>query len=1453
LTSADDVDLQGLAPGPGTAALIVSRHALIERATPSVKELVGRSAEELLGTDAFSFMHPADITVTVLMMSGVLETPGSSCRLRLRARNGSGEWAWLSAEVTNHLDDPAIQGVLVQLSPSASGVEPLPSEVTGGVAETSSDNPLAKIFQTTQDIITISGADLQLTYVSPSTRDVLGWEPEVLAERYAELVHPDDIGSTIEFATRLARATDAQPVRSEGRMLHADGSWRLIEAWAVNLLADPDYRGCYTVLRDITDRPTEALAKSPHDLRFQAAVNMASDPVVVVDVEGRIVYVTPATGDLLGARPESLVGGMAADLALPKDIDRLSEWFFGSLRDEGKSEAIRFQLSLDADNPRWVEARLLNLLEGDVQAILVMLREITDQVVAEEALLASEARWKTLVQNAPDCVLLFDEQRRCSFASPALKGALGVEPDDCLGLDITTSIHRDDVEALLEAWDAARADPTESVRLQLRICDASHEWNWFEATLQDHLAVPEVHGVVVNFRNITDRVIAQQALSASERRFRALVQHSFEVTTVVDEDLTLLWVSPSVTELLEWDADELVGVHALDFVHADDHAMALDHLARVLTGLAARPATTVRVRIKSGGWRNVDVSASDRLNDPDVGGFIFNLRDAEERVAAEHALQASERRYRALVQNSTDVVQVIGLDGKVTWVSPAVERLQGYLPDDLLAIEGTGEAEEHGELATAFRSVLGKPGSSSRCVTRLTHRDGSTRWIDAVLVNHLDEPGIAGVVATYRDITDRVGIEEARRVSEERFRSLAESSPSGIFQLDLDGSCTYVNDRWCEITSGTPEQALGEAWRSIFVPGQPSLADIVPDTVPEGPDGTLQSVTSTRTQIRRADGVTRWVDIRTATLTDDKGLPVGTVGTIDDVTEHVEVLREAERLTTILEATPDLVGISNRDRSLVYLNEAGRAFFGMTPDSDLSGLDLLAWFPPATLERWKNEINPSLASRNIWQGEVGILGGDGREIDVSAVLVAHRSADGTMELVSGTARDISDRKALEARLEHEATHDPLTGLPNRTLLLDRLEMAMGRAHRQHRPLAVLFLDLDHFKVVNDSLGHSTGDQLLTAIAARLTDRLRPGDTVARFGGDEFVIICEELTGPEEAEEIASRIAASVAESLWIGDSEVYVTASVGIALASELHHTPEQVLRDADAAMYQAKARGRSRHEVFDSRLRTRALDRLEVESALRRALVRHELRVHYQPVFDLATGGVTGVEALLRWEHPQRGLLLPAEFLRVAEESGLVVPVGSWVMRQACRQIQRLRVEVPGYDKLQVAVNLSARQIGHPYLVDELAKVLADTNVGPDTLVLEITESVLMDDVPANGETLRRLKDLGVRLAIDDFGTGYSSLAYLRRFPVDVLKVDRSFVSGLGVDPEDAAITNAVITLSHTLGLVAIAEGVESPLQRDELIRLGCDQAQGFLLGRPMNPADLADFLIRQGPPPIG
>jgi diguanylate cyclase (GGDEF)-like protein len=391
---------------------------------------------------------------------------------------------------------------------------------------------------------------------------------------------------------------------------------------------------------------------------------------------------------------------------------------------------------------------------------------------------------------------------------------------------------------------------------------------------------------------------------------------------------------------------------------------------------------------------------------------------------------------------------------------------------------------------------------------------------------------------------------------------------------------------------------------------------------------------------------------------------------------------------------------------------------------------------------------------------------------------------------------------------------------------------------------VLFLDLDHFKVVNDSLGHSLGDRLLVAIAERLAVALRPGDTVARFGGDEFVVLCEDLVTQHDAIAIAERVDEAVSGPFVIDDTEVFVGVSIGIALPDDTEADPETLIRDADAAMYRAKDRGRSRWELFDNAMRASAVDRLDIENALRRALDRRELRVFYQPVIDLVTGRVTGVEALLRWEHSERGLLNPSDFITVAEETGLIVPIGSWVLDQACRQVQRWHASAERRSPLSVAINISGRQLGHPRLVEDLASVLHDTSIDPSLVELEITESVLMDDVEMSAETLGRLHALGVHLAVDDFGTGYSSLSYLRRFPVDILKVDQSFVDGLGEDSSDSAIVTAIITLAHTLGLSAVAEGVESALQLTELRRLGCDRAQGFHMARPATGHDVGELL---------
>jgi diguanylate cyclase (GGDEF)-like protein len=433
---------------------------------------------------------------------------------------------------------------------------------------------------------------------------------------------------------------------------------------------------------------------------------------------------------------------------------------------------------------------------------------------------------------------------------------------------------------------------------------------------------------------------------------------------------------------------------------------------------------------------------------------------------------------------------------------------------------------------------------------------------------------------------------------------------------------------------------------------------------------------------------------------------------------------------------------------------------------------------------------------------------------------------------------------------HQAFHDALTELPNRALFLDRLEQALVRQGRRSALTAVLFLDLDRFKWINDSLGHAAGDQLLVQVAERLGNATRPGDSVARFGGDEFVVLCDDLDGEWEALTIAKRLESALSNHFCVEGRDITVSASVGIATtASATGATADSLLRDADAAMYRAKERGRNRIESFQGGMRARAVERLEVESDLRRALERGELRVHYQPVVRLAGAAMVGVEALVRWQHPERGLVPPGEFIPVAEETGLIQPLGAFVLRESCRQVATWNRANPERVPLSVAVNLSARQMSASDLTRLVLTALNESGLEPGLLCLEITESVLMEDVTASRNVLMSLKELGVRLGIDDFGTGYSSLLYLRRFPVDILKVDRSFVSGLGQNSEDGAIVAGVLGLAHALGVGAIAEGVEEPEQADKLAALGCELAQGFLWSKPLAAEELETTFERLWP----
>jgi diguanylate cyclase (GGDEF)-like protein len=435
-----------------------------------------------------------------------------------------------------------------------------------------------------------------------------------------------------------------------------------------------------------------------------------------------------------------------------------------------------------------------------------------------------------------------------------------------------------------------------------------------------------------------------------------------------------------------------------------------------------------------------------------------------------------------------------------------------------------------------------------------------------------------------------------------------------------------------------------------------------------------------------------------------------------------------------------------------------------------------------------------------------------------------------------------ERKRAEARLTHQALHDPLTGLPNRALFLDRLGVALDRSRRTAASVAVLFLDVDNFKLINDSLGHDAGDQLLVALGHRLRALLRPMDSVARFGGDEFMLLFEDLASEREVVLIAERISRASGLPLTIDDHEVSITVSIGIAIVADPSMAPETLIRDADAAMYRAKELGRSRFELGDEATHRRAMKRLQLENELRLAVERSELRVHYQPKVELHNGaGVVGFEALVRWQHPERGLIDPGEFLPLAEETGLVLPIGAYVLEHALAQLKLWRAANPA---MTMSVNLSLRQLEDTGVVSMVARAMRASGIDPAALCLEITESAVTAPIGIAARTLQALKEVGVTLAIDDFGTGYSSLTGLKHLPVDTIKIHESFVAGLGSDPEEAPIVAAVVELAHALGLNAVAEGVETETQLAQLPELGCDGAQGFLFGRPV-PEDEAHALV--------
>jgi diguanylate cyclase (GGDEF)-like protein/PAS domain S-box-containing protein len=802
----------------------------------------------------------------------------------------------------------------------------------------------------------------------------------------------------------------------------------------------------------------------------------------------------------------------------------------------------------------------------------------------------------------------------------------------------------------------------------------------------------------------------------------------------------------------------------------------------------------------------------------------------------EKAGQQEPLRLAAIVEHSDDAIISTELDGTVTSWNRGAERIYGYS-----AVEALGRhisfcyPPEKRIKVNAFLQRVANGEAIERFDTQHLTKNGTTIDVSLSVSAIKDGTGkIVGVSGIARDVTAR-----RRTARQLHLRSAAlEAAATGIVITDRHGAIVWANHAFTTMTGYSKEEVLGKNPRLLKSGEQPeSYYAELWSTISQGKVWQGEIVN------RRKDGTTYTEEMTITPVTQDLGSATDThfIAIKQDITERKKSEEELQRLASIVEFSEDAIIGKNIDGVITSWNRGAEKIYGYTRD-EVVGRDLSFLLPPERQAEIQAIMERVLSGQPIECLETQRLTRIGSAIDVSLSVSPIKDASGHIAGASTIARDITQRKAAEKQIQFLAYYDALTGLPNRTLLQDRLTRALASARRRKDKVALLFLDLDRFKTINDSLGHSVGDLVLQQVAERLKKWAREQDTVARVGGDEFLIVLTAVKEPADAAVAAERLMNTMNAAYVVQGHSLGISCSVGISIFPEHGAEGETLIKNADAAMYSAKESGCNNLQFFTKDMNAQAVERLTLESGLRLALDKKELFLVYQPQIEIATGRIIGLEALLRWQHPELGLVPPDKFIRIAENSGLIMPIGEWVLRTACSQTRKWQDE--GLLAVSVAVNVSSVQFRQAGFCELIRRVLHETGLAPQYLELEITESLLLSNEDVMLSVLQELKAMGLKLAIDDFGTGYSSLSYLRQFPVGKLKIDRSFIRDIAVDPDDAAITTAIISLAKSLNLKVIAEGVEDEAQMTFLTAHRCDEIQGYYFSKPLTVDKVADKL---------
>ena len=801
-----------------------------------------------------------------------------------------------------------------------------------------------------------------------------------------------------------------------------------------------------------------------------------------------------------------------------------------------------------------------------------------------------------------------------------------------------------------------------------------------------------------------------------------------------------------------------------------------------------------------------------------------------------------DRRYRTLIQSMSEGLFQVDEDGRIELVNTRMSSLTGYTVEELvgsLADELLIEQEFRERLPG--QTLLGPGVGSEEYTLPLLTKDGERAWVKLVGVPLNLPEGTTGALGLVQDISGQRNAEEDLRHKEEYFRALLESSTDLISIVGLDGQVLYQSPSSDRMLQIPPELMLGQSLLDFIHPEDRDLfSDALEQSLAD--DG---KTASAQVRFREQSGEWRYLDCQCRNLVDNPVLG-GIIVTSRDITERrrVEAALKRERafFQQLFRNSPaGIVILDNQDR-VVDANRSFVDLFQFEVD-ELAGKPLNTFIVPKELKNETAELADLVLEDQSVDRETQRKRKDGSQVEVAILEYPIELAERKIGAY-GIYSDITERKTFERKLFHEAFHDALTGLPNRTLLAERLERSVRRARRRRDyQFALLFIDLDRFKVINDSLGHAAGDELLIEMARRLEGCLRPGDTVARLGGDEFNIILEDIQEVADATRIADRILESLSRPFVVADQEVVSSGSIGIAFSFSGYDSGEDLMRDADIAMYRAKNRGKARYEIFDADMHKSAVERLTLENEVRRALAEDELVLYFQPIVSLTRPRDLGFEALVRWNHPQRGLLAPAEWLPICEETGLMLSVGRWVLRHVCAQLQTWQKSFPEAEAVAISVNLTPKEISHPDFLDDLDKILKETKIHPASITFEITEDVISDSDTLR-DVLWHLRNQGFRLTIDDFGTGHSSLSSLHRYPIDTLKIDRSFIQQVGTGSQDLEIVRAIAALGESLGINVIAVGIEDEDRLEEVRKMGVAMAQGFHFSAPLSAEEAGERL---------